>query len=122
MLYVHLSRVIDDLERRVGDRFQASDKQNSLALTASDKAVEKAELASEKRFDGANEFRQTLADQANEFVAKSSLDDLRDKLNMVVSRIDRMESKGQGLASGWGYLVAGIATLALIIGIWRATH
>jgi hypothetical protein len=122
MLYVHLSRVIDDLERRVGDRFQASDKQNSLALAASDKAVEKAELASEKRFDGANEFRQTLADQAKEFVAKSSLDDLRDKLNMVVSRIDRMESKGQGLASGWGYLVAGIATLALIIGIWRATH
>src|ERR1700677_5120704 len=84
-LYVHLSRIVEDLDKRqtidMNGRFQllntallAVEKSAAAALAASAAATQKAENAMEKRFEGVNEFRGAMGDQASRFITRAEVD------------------------------------------------
>lgn len=96
----------------------------ALALAASDKAVSKAEVTTEKRFESVNEFRGQLDDQAKTFISRVEFNALRDgqieRINEIVSRLDRNEGRGAGLNAGWVYLLAALGALGTLISVFIA--
>jgi hypothetical protein len=130
-LYVHLSRIVEDLDKRttiaMTGRFEllntalmAVEKSAANALAASAAATQKAEAAMEKRFESVNEFRGAMGDQAARFITRAEVDQrmaASDKETAgVVSRLDRIEGRGIGLQAGWGILIAIVTVAALILG------
>jgi hypothetical protein len=124
-LYVHLSRIVEDLDKRqtldINGKFQllntallAVEKSAAAALASSAMANQKAENAMEKRFEGVNEFRGAMGDQATRFITRAEVEQrmaASDKETAgVVSRLDRIEGRGGGLKDGWGW-IAGIIGL-----------
>src|ERR1700677_1362132 len=110
-LYVHLSRIVEDLDKRstidLNGRFQllntallAVEKSAANALAASAAATQKAENAMEKRFEGVNEFRGAMGDQASRFITREEVQQrmsASDKETAgVVSRLDRLEAAALG--------------------------
>lgn len=67
----------------------------SLALSASDKAVMKAETFNEKRFD----------------LITKAIDELKESSTTAAGR-------GAGMASGWGYLVAAITVVVIVVNVF----
>jgi hypothetical protein len=74
--------LMDEAEKRNGQRFDAQqeavatamvaqEKAVLAAMAAAEKAVAKAEIASEKRFESVNEFRKTLSDQTQTFITRA---------------------------------------------------
>ena len=125
-IYIHFLRIIEDLDRRIQERFESGDRRTEIAMAASEKAISKAEAASDKRFDSVNEFRQTLTDQANHFMPRGEfaarLETIDKSLSALTLRVQASESRGQGLQSGWAILIA-VATIAILtIGVfWKRT-
>jgi hypothetical protein len=137
-LYVHLSRIVDDLAKSVDDRFafeaklalgaretiniaiQAVERAAMAEASSAKNAVDKAESATAVRFAGVNEFRQTLSDQAGRLMPRAEVETAVNGLNAKIAdltaRIGAMESRGAGIQSGWGYLVGGISLVALVVG------
>src|ERR1700677_2725619 len=125
-LYVHLSRIVEDLDKRqtidMNGRFQllntallAVEKSAAAALAASAAATQKAENAMEKRFEGVNEFRGAMGDQASRFITRAEVDAglaASDKETAgVVSRLDRIQGHGGRLKDGYGWLVGAIGLI-----------
>jgi hypothetical protein len=134
-LYVHLSRIVEELEKRVTAIMEAKFKTVDIALKAvelsagaalssSEKATSKAEAASEKRFEAVNEFRAAMGDQANKFITRSEVDSrmlASDKETAgLISRLDRIEAKGLGIQTGWGILVTVVTLGAILFGVVMA--
>ena len=117
-----LEKMLNEREERTKERFIATDRSVSAALSASDKAVTKAELATEKRFEGVNEFRATLADQAAMLLPRAEYNvqhlALMDRTSAAERRIGTIEDKGVGKSLGLsllGQIVLGIiATIAMM--------
>lgn len=65
----YFDRRLDDLERRVLDRFVLSDA-----------AVNKAERTMDARLNSMNEFRDALRDQANRMATRAEMEILRDQI------------------------------------------
>lgn len=95
------------------------------ALASADRAVTKAEAASEKRFESVNEFRQTLSDQTSSFITRVEMDAkhvafdvknqaLSDKLDNIITRIDRIDGRTAGATSFANAVVIGISLLITI--------
>jgi Fe2+ transport system protein B len=98
------------------------------ALVAAEKATMKAEQASEKRFDSVNAFRETLTDQTATFIPRSEAEA---RLNSISEKVDDLKlgatttaGRSSGLQSGWGYLLAGVSVIVLVVNfaIALATH
>jgi hypothetical protein len=108
------------LRTYVDVRFEALEKQTSLALAAAEKAVTKAEVANEKRFENVNEFRQSLNDNARLLMprveAEKELKVLSDQISNLTGRINSREERGVGMQNGWAYLIAVVAVISSIIG------
>jgi hypothetical protein len=108
-------------EQAVKDAFAAQEKAINAALAAASAAVNKADIANEKRFDNVNEFRAQLGDQQRTFMPRAEVEtmikSLGEKLESVVARIDRSESRGQGSQQTWGYIVAAAGVLIGVAGI-----
>jgi hypothetical protein len=105
-------------DRRYGERFDAQERANSLALDAAEKAVLKAEGAAEKRFEAVNEFRATLTDQAATFATRV---EMISELRAMSARLERIEShdaltagRGTGMSQLWGFIVG---ASGLVVGI-----
>ena len=60
---------LEELEKRVMQRFDLNDR-----------ALDKAYAAMDKRLDGMNEFRDALKDQANRMATRSELEALEEKV------------------------------------------
>jgi hypothetical protein len=133
-LYVHLSRIVEDLDKRqtidLNGRFNllstallAVEKSAAAALASSKEATLKAENAMERRFEGVNEFRGAMGDQATRFITRAEVDSrmvASDKETAgVISRLDRLESRGLGLKEGWGWLIGVIGVVAAIVMAFR---
>ena len=88
----HLEAMREAQHRELSNAIFSVEKTAKAALDSSKEAVLKAENATEKRFEGVNEFRATLTDQAARFVTRKEM---------------------------WGYIVAGIATIAAIVEMLR---
>jgi hypothetical protein len=112
---------ISALDRLTEARSRAQDEKVTLALASAQTAVTKAEVATERRFEGVNEFRSTLSDQAREFVTRREFEQLRDASNERIremqTRLDKTEGRSGGLQSGYGFLVAGIGAVVLIVNL-----
>jgi hypothetical protein len=124
----HIEALLDQMEQRYQQRFDAqnqaltaallaSDKAVQTAMSAAEKAVAKAEIATDKRFESVNEFRATLSDQTAEFARRLELQALAERVTDLATRMDKTEGKSTGLTAGWGYLVGMIALAGTIIGV-----
>ena len=65
-----------------------------------------------------------LADNAAAWVRRAEIEPARDQMNTRISelttRLDRIEGRGAGLASGWGYLLGAIAAVSAIVALYFA--
>ena len=127
-LHALLTTVLEERERRYGQRFTDLETALRAALAASEKAIGKAEVATERRFESVNEFRQTLSDQARDFMTRTEaialternterIREQADRLQELTNRVNRSEGRGTGITAGWGYLVGGVSLIAIIVGI-----
>jgi len=125
--------LLDEAEKRNGQRFDAQQEAVNIALiaqekavltamAAAEKAVTKAENASEKRFESVNEFRKALTDQTATFMSKSEyltqhknfeqkLDDLNGRLIAVDKIVGEMRERGVGRSDLGGTFMGVIAIL-----------
>lgn len=102
------------------------------ALEAADKAISKSEAATEKRFESVNEFRAQLADQAQRFIPRieaeqrmvqnaekiDALDTRHQKdVGAINSRLDLTTGRTNGIAAGWGAIVAAVGVVGAVIAI-----
>jgi hypothetical protein len=124
----HIVALLDQMDLRYQQRFDAqgqaltaallsAEKAVQTALVAAEKAVAKAEVATEKRFESVNEFRQTLSDQTASFPSRIELQALAARVTDLATRMDKTEGKSTGLATGWGYLAGAVALAATVIGL-----
>ena len=104
--------LMDEAEKRNGQRFDAQqeavatamvaqEKAVLAAMAAAEKAVTKAEVASEKRFESVNEFRKTLSDQTGSFLTRAEFGvqyaALGDKLEVNSTKVSEIEHIVGGL-------------------------
>jgi hypothetical protein len=120
-LYMHLLAILEERDKRYGQRFTDLETALRAALAASEKAILKAEMATERRFEAVNEFRSTLSDQAGQFITRSEAEAATarntERIQELTDRINRSEGRGAGLGAGWGYLVAAVGVIAAVIAI-----
>jgi Flp pilus assembly protein TadB len=98
--------VMDQMDLRYQQRFEAQTKAIDAALLAAKEAVTKAENATEKRFESVNEFRDTLSDQAATFITRVEYASLEKRVTELATRQENAAGRGQGLSALWGYFVA----------------
>lgn len=115
------TELLREMDLRYQQRFDAQGSAVTAAMLAAEKAVTKAEIAAEKRFEGVNEFRSTLQDQASTFVTRVEFEAehnaLADRIRDLATRADRNEGRSSGLNSGWGYLVAAVTLVGVVVAI-----
>lgn len=87
---------LHEMDRRVEQRFQYSDK-----------AIDKAEAAMNERLAGMNEFRDTLRDQAGRMATRVELD----ALNATVEGMRREKSNTDGRLAVVAFVVSIMASL-----------
>jgi len=103
----HLERLIEEMDCRWAQRFEATQT-----------ALNKAELALGKRLDGMNEFRDTLRDQAARFV---TLDVMNTRLEAILTRLVSLEkSRDQldGRILSWGSIFMVLNIGLVVLGLW----
>lgn len=111
----YLESRIGDLDRLTEARFvthrtllDSQAEKVALALASADKAIIKQETATNERLHLLNELRAGVA-------TTNDLDGLERRVNDLKERLDRAEGKGAGLQAGWGYMVAGIGLVVLLV-------
>jgi len=92
------------------------------ALASAETAVNKAEYNSEKWRDSANEWRSAMDDREVKFLPRTEYtaahQALIDRIGMLENRVTKNEGTGQGLKQGWGYLIAAVALVMTLMGIF----
>ena len=99
----YFERRLDDFDRRVQDRFLASES-----------AVSKAEHTMNERLNSMNEFRDALRDQANRMATRLEVE----KLEEQVAELRRAKSNLDGRL----VILSGLISLMVTIGLWGLTH
>lgn len=124
ILHSHVLTILNEREEKYAQRFRAIEEFFKEKFIATERAVSKAEIASEKRFDSVNEFRAQLTDQASTFLTRAEsmqrTDTINEKITALEKRMDRGDGQGEGLHSGWGFIVGGVGVVAGVIGIISA--
>jgi len=134
----YLEQKIDDLEKRVFQKFESQREAMITTFAASERAIAKSEEAQKAYNERSNEFRGQLGDQARMLMPRAeaetrfaALDAKNDdiKKEIIALREYRSESSGKELASdrdsatgrwGIGILVAvGLSLLSLIVNLLR---
>ena len=113
----------DTLKEYLEARISEADKRYQQRFDAQEAAQKYAQ-------EKANEFRGSLDDVGKKQMPRteaealikasaertgSELNATNQKVDMLISRMDRNEGRGSGLNSGWGYLVGGVGLIVLII-------
>lgn len=108
-------------EKAVAAALAAQEKAVAAALAAADRAVSKAETAAERRFESQNEFRGTLTDQARTFMPRAEAEQatktLNEKLEVITSRVNTRDDRGQGRGDVWGFIVGAAGFVTALISI-----
>ena len=108
------SALLEQLELRQAQRFDAQQK-----------ALDKAEAAAEKRFESVNEFRNQLKDQQALFATRAEMiarfQTLEEKIGAAAAILNKSEGRGSGRDYVAGYFIglAGLIVAALSI-FWKA--
>jgi len=135
-LKTHFEALLKETDRRTEQRFADQEKAVSAALAAAEKAVLnasisaekavlKAEGASEKRFESVNEFRSALNDQTKSLITRTEVEQRAkasdDKMDTLTGRMDRLEGRSDGSASGKTdmrlWFLAIIAAISVVVAI-----
>jgi Mg2+ and Co2+ transporter CorA len=106
-LRVYLNTRLEEMDRRVVEKFAAVVEAFKEDSRSAKEAILKAEKATETRFDGVNEFRSTLTDQAATFSTKPQLDEFKSlqqsvkdatnsRIDTISTRLDRIEAANMG--------------------------
>jgi hypothetical protein len=108
-------------DRAVVAALAAQEKAVAAALAAADRAVAKAENAAERRFEAQNEFRGTLSDQARTLFpraeAEQVLKGMNEKIEVLTSRVNSRDDRGQGRGDVWGFIIGAAGLIAAVISI-----
>jgi hypothetical protein len=100
-------RLMEEQDKRNGQRFDAQESANTLALNAAKEAVTKAETANEKRFDNTNEWRQAMNDRDARLIPRAEADIKFDSVSKDIKGLARLVYTGLGIvilaaaAIGW---------------------
>lgn len=105
--------MIEELEKRFGQRFDLNDRALAAALltakeavaaalSAAKEAVDKAEVAANKRFESVNEFREQLSDQASTFLSRELYEAQHGDLIKQVQRLNARMDTEAGRMAGSG--------------------
>jgi len=114
--------LMDEAEKRNGQRFDAQqeavatamvaqEKAVLAAMAAAEKAVTKAEMSAEKRFESVNEFRKTLSDQTSTFITRDRFEGVVDRIASLEKNYSHRLGETKGHDSTWGTIMAIIAVL-----------
>jgi hypothetical protein len=110
--------VISDL-RALREVVASLKELTNLATTNAERAIQKAETATEKRFEAVNEFRATLADQQRTLMprAESTLrwEAVSARVDENANRLTELEGRKHGFAGGWGWAVAVVGLIAVLV-------
>jgi hypothetical protein len=131
--------MMDEAEKRNGQRFDAQQEAVATAMTAAEKAVvaamaaaekavTKAEAAAEKRFESVNEFRKTLSDQTNSFLTRNEyaaqhaalvekVDALLIRMLGMDKKVDGIQERGFGRNDTWVILATVVALLISVASV-----
>lgn len=117
---VLLQSMIDALKNNFEGQIASTREAMQAMMASQEKAVTKAENATEKRFEGVNEFRAQLSDQASKFMPRIEAEvwsrSNAEKIDAVASRMDRLEGRSGGMATGWGILASAVGVGGIILG------
>ena len=115
----------------------------ALALNASQTAIDKSDIADEKardrlaedlsnRFESVNEFRSQQRDMIAGFMPRLEFEQFRqmyteqhsllrdryaEEISDLKTRLDRAEGRGAGISSLFGYLVAAITVVVIVVNV-----
>jgi len=99
--------------------YMAIRKEHVLIHDASQQAINKAETATERRFDAVNAFREQLTVQTSSFmpreVAEARVEEIRQQLTAITTRLDTQSGKSLGSTSAIGYMVTAATLLISLI-------
>jgi len=114
------------LREYVDIRFEAQEKAVNAALAAAQKAVDKAETAAEQKFESVNEFRAALSDSSRLNLPRTEFEQvhrtLSDKIDELATRLNARDNRGEGMSQVWVVIVAALALVASIVGIFVALN
>lgn len=117
-LHDHIDRRIDDLEKRMDERFAAQEKATASALASAEKAVDKAERLATTRADQQNEWRATVGDLVQTMMPRSeyvlSHTSLVEKLNDVSLRLSCDEGAGKRTNDIIPWLIAAAGVIVAV--------
>jgi glutamate synthase domain-containing protein 3 len=99
----HMLALMEEQDKRNGQRFDAQESANTLALNAAKEAVTKAEVANEKRFDNTNEWRQAMNDRDSRLIPRAEAEIKFDSITGQLNRVEKLVYIGLGMAMLAGY-------------------
>jgi hypothetical protein len=120
---------LSGFEKRVDQKFDATEKAVAAALAAAKEAVTKAETASEKRFESVNEFRDQQRDMIATFLPRAEFDILirtigtylpRAEFDALAKRFEQMAGQVTGKKDLVGWIFGLVGMVAAVIAIfWK---
>ena len=112
---------IGNVKKLIQDSSQAAKDAVKSALDSQKEAILKSEAANEKRFASVNEFRNTLSDQQRNLMPRAEVDilvkALEGKSESNEKRIIILESRGNGVGQGMGYIIGIVGVVSAVISI-----
>lgn len=96
-LHTHLSRLLEERDRRYQERFEASEKAVTAAFEASKEAAHKVETSAEARFGLLNELRSGVATSAELEALEKRLDELKNDFTAARAHMQGGAAKLRGI-------------------------
>lgn len=108
-------------ETAVGAALSAQKELTAATFTASEKAIAKADANAEKWMLNANEWRASMLDREEKFASRTEMNAKLEALNTSIAHLDKtltgLLAKGEGKHAMWGYVVAALSLVGMLITI-----
>lgn len=143
-LYLHLGSRLEDIEKRAEQHFALSEQRfraeaetlgaaisaversTNIALQQAKEERQKAEGAADKSAAATNELRNVIQELLRSSISRKEIEErdrvTSDKLTDIITRVSRIEQRGEGLKLGWGILLAIISSIGVIGGLILTIH
>ena len=119
-LRAYIRDLMDERDRRYGERFDAQALAVAAALTAAKEAVQVGETNAQRWRESANEWRGAMSDRESSFLSRLEYNAehkaLENKVNSLQARVDKSEGQSRGL-SKVGATAVGTASILAAIAI-----
>jgi hypothetical protein len=121
-LHDHLTMLINEMDRRIEQRFESQEAATRSAMQAAKEAVDKAERLATIRADQQNEWRATVGDITGQMLTKAEYEiahqNLVERLNYEANAQSLNVGARQGMSQTVTWVIAGsIAVMGVVFGI-----